>query len=337
MTSLMPHVLLVSPDFHGYWQALSRALSTLGCEVTVHRYDRAQSRTASVANVISHRVGAPRLHDMVSQELTRTTIQTLEVARPDAVLVVKGDQLTSEWWQTLLDRHIPHCVWLYDELVNMSYDLSLLAQLDRVLSYSAADVPTLGEGGVTTGLLPNGFDSLLQWQPRPVPAVSFVGARYPEREQVLVSLAERGIPVAVWGREWSRDLWDRARTGRWRENLKLPTHPDIGRDEYYGVMAGSTATLNIHGVHHQGLSMRTFEAPGVGALSLIDRDEVSSFYEPGAETVVFHSEDELVDLIGRAEREPHWANGIRAAGIRRTEAEHTFVHRMRTVVDGWVT
>ncbi len=335
MTSLTPHVLLVSPDFHGYWQALSRALTALGCEVSVHRYDRAQSRTAAVANVISHRVGSSRLQDVVNQDLSRATIRTLDRARPDAVLVVKGDQLSDEWWQTLLDRRIPHCVWLYDELVNMAHELSLLARLDRVLSYSAADVATLRTAGVTTGQLPNGFDSLLPWRPRPVSAVSFIGARYPEREQVMVSLAARGVPVAAWGREWSPRLWDRARTARWRDDLPIPAHPDIPRDEYYGVMAGSTATLNIHGVHHQGLSMRTFEAPGVGALSMIDRDEVSTFYEPGAETVVFHEVDELVDLIGRAERDPEWSHGIRTAGIRRTEAEHTFVHRMQTVLDGW--
>src|SRR5690606_34511514 len=208
------------------------------------------------------------------------------------------------------------------------------ARLDRVLSYSADDVATLEAAGVSTGHLPNAFDSLLEWQPKEIPAVSFVGARYREREQLLRQLAERGVPVNAWGREWARSPWDIARTGQWR-SAGIPVDTDTPRAMYYGVMAGSTATLKIHGREHPGLSMRTFEAPGVGALSLIDRDAVAAHYEVGVETLVFHGVDELVDLIGRAGREPEWSEDVRSAGMRRTAAEHTFVHRMQTVLDGW--
>lgn len=49
-------------------------------------------------------------------------------------------------------------------------------------------------------------------------AVTFVGARYSERETVLSDLARRGIPVKTYGREWSRHPWDIARTRRWRSS-----------------------------------------------------------------------------------------------------------------------
>lgn len=330
-----PHrILLVSPDFHGYWQALARALEHLGCEVVTHRYDIATHRVGLLGNILAHRVPSPKLQAAVDRELTSQAIEALRSARADAVLVVKGDRLTVDWWQALAEQHVRHCVWLYDELANMDYDLGLLAGLERVLSYSTTDVATLQAAEVTSGLLPNAFDSLTPWTPQTIDAVSFIGARYPEREQLLRQLADRGVPVMAWGREWSRHPWDVARTREWR-TPGIPTRRDIPRTTYYGVMAGSRATLNIHGRDHNGLSMRTFEAPGVGALGLIDRDEVAQFYEVGTETVVFHDVAEALELLDRAERDPHWAAAISVAGARRTAAEHTFVHRMRTVLDGW--
>jgi spore maturation protein CgeB len=148
-------------------------------------------------------------------------------------------------------------------------------------------------------------------------------------------LAARGIPVAAYGREWSRNPWDILRTGRIRPS-GIPSHRDLPRADYYGVMAGSFATLNAHGAGHDGLSMRTFEAPGVGGLQLIDRAEVETFYQPGREVLVFGSDAELVDHVERARRDPAWSNGIRRAGRIRTLAEHTLVHRMGEVQRAWL-
>jgi spore maturation protein CgeB len=99
-------------------------------------------------------------------------------------------------------------------------------------------------------------------------------------------------------------------------------------------MAGAAATLNIHG-DQDGFTMRTFEASGVGALQLIDRSDVARHYEPGVEILPFSSVAEIVDLVGRAHRDPYWAARVRAAARDRTLAEHTFAHRARDLEEMW--
>lgn len=327
-------VLLVSPAFHGYWQAFQAALEELGLLVTTHRYDTSFGVLGKVRNAAAHRFPTGRWRELAERSATDRAIAALREVRPDALLIVKGDSLDHRWWDAVQASGATTVTWLYDELANMRYSSATLAEAGAVLSYSPSDVQKLRADGIDAGHLPDGFDSLTTFRPHRIDAVSFVGARYPERERVLRMLRAAGVAVVAHGREWSRHPWDVVRTGRWR-SARVPSGRDLTRSDYYGLMAGSLATLNIHGTGHEGLSMRTFEAPGVGALSLIDRADVARYYEVGTETLVFSSDDELLDHLRRASRDRAWAQGIRDAGARRTAAEHTLVRRMAEVKRLW--
>lgn len=325
-------ILLVSPVFHGYWSAFAAALEKLGHDVVVHRYD-ASTRRVRVSNALGYRLGAGAAR-RARTAMTAEAVRALRETKPDAVVVVKGDALELEWWQALAASGARSAVWLYDELARMDYAAEALSGVGAVFSYSPLDVAELRSQGVEAQLLPDGFDSLTGFTPRRSAAVSFIGARYPERERLLGMLSAAGEPVEAFGREWSRHPWDVLRTQRW-SGAGFPAHRDVSRPAYFGAMAGSLATLNIHGDGHDGFSMRTFEAPGVGALQLIDRADVAQHYEVGSETLVFESDEELLDHVRRARTDPKWANGIREAGRRRTLAEHTLVHRMQKVAGSW--
>ena len=99
-------------------------------------------------------------------------------------------------------------------------------------------------------------------------------------------------------------------------------------------MAAAVATLNIHG-DQDGLTMRTFEASGVGGLQLLDRSDLGGLYEPGVELLTWSDDAELVDLCSRAAHDGQWSDGIREAGRRRTLAEHTFDHRVAVLAEAW--
>lgn len=324
-------VLVVSPVFHGYWRAISAALEANGNEVTTHCYDTGDLQ-ARVTNALAHRVTTVR--PQVERRATATAVAALRRARPNAVLVVKGDALGPEWWDACARTRAHTAIWLYDELARMRYSTETLAAADAVYSYSPNDVASLRRGGIAAQFLPDGYDSFALFKPRPSASVTLVGARYGPRERALTALASEGIPVQAYGREWSRHPWDVIRTRRWR-SAGVTSHRDLPRAEYYGVMAGCLATLNVHGDGHDGLSMRTYEAPGVGSLQLIDRPDVARFYDVGTETLVFASDDELIDHVHRARRDPAWASKIRHAGRARTLAQHTLVHRMAEVHKRW--
>ena len=326
-------ILVVSPVFHGYWQAIAAALRARGHAVAVHCYDASANPVQSVGNKMLHELPESLRWQPAERAMTDRAIRAFQHSNPDAVLVVKGDQLGAAWWEAVDASRTPTVLWLYDELRRMRYSMADLAQIGAVASYSPLDVQAMRNTGIHAQFVPLGHDSLTEFTAQPTGDLSFVGARYPNRERLLRRLAGAGIPVIAYGRTWSRHPWDVLRTRQFA-GPGIRTGRDLGRARAYGAMAGSAATLNMHG-DQDGFTMRTFEAPGVGAVQLIDRADVSAFYEPGNEVLVFSDADELVDLARRVLRDRVWAKQVRAAGRARTLAEHTLVHRVSALEQMW--
>ena len=328
-----PTILLVSPAFHGYWKAIEASLNVAGYEVRTHIYDAPGTVADRIRNKLAHELPEKYRPASAAAQATARAIAAFEEYRPDIVLVIKGDLLGDTWWQKLEESGVRYGTWLYDELRRMSYTLEDLPRLGALASYSPQDAEYLRSLGYAVLDMPNAYDSHCTIAPVTEDAISFVGANYPNREHTLRALHEAGIPVRAYGRDWSRHPWDIARTRRFK-GTGIPAHRDIDRSAAYGVMASSPATLNIH--HNQdGFTKRTFEAPGVGALHLIDRADVARYYEPGREVLVYESTEELIDLCARIFREPRWAHTIREAGQRRTLAEHTFDDRVKILEKLW--
>lgn len=325
-------VLVVGPRFHGYSQAMAQALEALGHEARVHAYDVATTTRDAVRNKLAHDLPGRTGLDRLQQWYDDAALSALTAWRPDALLVVKGDVLSERWWDGVDAWGGPTVVWFYDELERMLYTDAVLERLPVIATYSSEDAQRLQSRGLTAHHLPLAHDSLTSWARRPVGAVSFIGARYPQREAMLRALHAAGVPVKAYGRDWSRHPWDVLRSRHWSVP-GITTGRTLERAEAYGVMAGSEATLNIHG-KQDGFTMRTFEACGVGAVQLVDRDDVAHYFDPGSEVLVFRSEEELVELSTRVVYDPAWARQIAEAGRRRAEAEHTFLHRM-ALVQGW--
>lgn len=328
-------LLILCPSFHGYGESLGAAFEQLGLTVRVHSYDRFATPWEKARNKafleLPERFGA----DTRAQRekiFGREALEVLRETSPDLVLVIKGDMLPAEVWTELQDRRIPTVLWLYDELRRTRWDLSRLLSLGPVASYSPLDVARLESLGARTALVPNGFDHLRPWPARPRTAeTTMIGARYPRRQELLEQLDALGVPLRAYGRDWSRDLRDRLRT--WGgPRPEFPTGRDISRSEAYGIMAASLATLNIH-YDQDGFTMRTFEAPGVGGVHLVDRADVQQFYEPGTEALVFTTAQEVAEHVQRLSRDTAWAEEIRRRSQRRTLAEHTLVHRARLFLD----
>lgn len=330
-----PKLLLVSPVFYGYWKTIADSLSKQGYEVISHLYDVPANLAERVRNKALHDLPERFRPASFENLVTDKAIARLTQERPDIVLVVKGDQLGDAWWHSLQESGTRYATWMYDEFRRMRYsdkdfDLGLLGP---IASYSPLDVQNLKGQGFEALEVPLAFDSAMQFTPQPNPDITFVGARYLGREQMLTQLQAAGIPVKAYGKQWSRHWWDVART----RNLKdsgVPAGRDLDRSAAYGLMAGSPATLNIHG-DQDGFTMRTFEASGVGGLQIIDRTDVSRYYEVGTEVLAYESGDELIELCKRILADQQWAQQIREAGQKRTLAEHTFDHRIKTLEALW--
>lgn len=340
MTERARHVLLVTPAFHGYWRSIAAALEARGHQVSVDTYDLNARLRDQVWHHARHelprRLGIGN-HRNLTETQTASSVQAVRDAAPDAVVVVKGDTLGPAFWNELDRRGLPRVLWLYDEVRRTRWSLDSLRRVGPVATYSHLDDEAFRSNGIDSRHLPLAFDHrLVAIDPLTRnDEVVFVGARYPSREHLLVRLANAGLPVRAFGRDWSSHPVDRLRT--W--SLQRPPVPggrDLDRADAYREMAAAASTLNIHG-DQDGFTMRTFEASGVGGVQLIDRADVTAFYEPDTELLVFTDDDELVDLARRTITDQAWTEEIRRRGRARTLAEHTFDHRVAVLEASWDT
>ncbi|MEO0025085.1 MAG: hypothetical protein RL196_1526 [Actinomycetota bacterium] len=327
-------VLLVSPIFHGYHLAVSRALESLGYEVCTHVYDEAKTLFARAQNRFAIS-GSETIKRVIANRCSERAIDALRQLKPDLVLVIKGESLDSRWWEAVQSAGVPNILWIYDELKNSAVDLKLLGNLDAVACYNSVDTKYLNANGVNAEFVPAGFDSLQSFQINNLSRgkVSFIGARYSEREVLLSKLSSAGLDVVAFGREWSRHPYDVIRTGNFRAPT-FATGRDLTRQQSYGMMQGSSATINNHGTH-KGFNFRTFEAGGVGAIQLIDRADVSDFYEPDKEVLVYSSPQDIVAFAERLSGDEHFSREMRNAAQSRTLNEHTIKHRMVSMERLW--
>jgi spore maturation protein CgeB len=78
--------------------------------------------------------------------------------------------------------------------------------------------------------------------------------------------------------------------------------------------------------------LRDFEAPMSGAFYMVEEfDELAEFFEPGKEIVFFTTPEDLLEKARYYLRHEAQRRRIRAAGLRRARAEHTWQDRFRMV------
>ena len=328
-------LLILSPSFHGYGESLGRGFAAAGCDVTTLHFDSLASVSEKVANKLLREL-PERLtgtSQVVDDRASARTVEAVLSRRPDAVVVIKGDRLSARVNEAIEFVGARSVLWLYDEVRRTRHTEESLDRYPQLVSYSPIDAATFTAAGRACLYVPNAFDPTMQPTPRQTDRVLFIGARYRRREQLMLALARAGVPHLAVGREWSHHPFDRLRTWQWHRP-RVDSSRDLHRIDGYALTAGAPAAINIHG-DQDGFTMKTFEVPGVGGVQLVDRDEVAEFYEPGEEVLVFHDEDELIDLSRRLIADDRWGDRIRRAGQRRTLAEHTFEHRAREVLKLW--
>lgn len=332
-------ILLIAPEFYGYWDAARWGFEQLGHEVEVSVYDRRATLRDSFTYAVDVHIPRKLRGRNPNPELHR---RALEIVRPrleggnhDSIVVINGAVVGSEVFEDARRRGIPVVLWLQDELSRLIFHtVDSLKVFSGVGTYSARDVEFLRASGINSQLVPNGYDSrlALSGEPRSRDVV-FIGARDAHRAEILTSLTMRGAPVVAYGNEWSHRLRDRARALSW-ERPDIKSRPNVTRDEASKLIYHSLCAVNIHvpGIQ-DGINPRTFEICGIGGVQATDRPDIASYYEPGKELLRYSSVDELADMVQRISAEPRLASSMRKAARKRTEAEHTIVHRCRQLVD----
>lgn len=330
-------LLIISPAFHGYCYSIADGFEQLGYETTVYRYDAFDDFTSKLRNKVLYELPSKVGFDgerAAEKDSTEKAIRMLQETNPDKLVVIKADILGTAFWEEVQKRKIPYILWLYDDLERHRYTLDFLKSMPIVVSYAHAETKKFLENEINAHYVPNGYDPKLSELPtKRNNEIVFVGSRYENREELMLSLKNAGIPVRAYGRQWSHHPFDRLRTWDLRRP-DIPAERDITLAEAYRVQAGAAGAINVH-IPQAGLAMRTFEVPGMGGIQLIDRPEVEEFYELDKEVLLYKNTEELIELCQRLTTDSTWSESIRTAAIKRSETEHTFYHRALKMDQIW--
>ena len=162
--------------------------------------------------------------------------------------------------------------------------------------------------------------------------LSFVGAGYNNRRHVFSMLADYNFKI--WGTEWPACLPF--------TKLLQDGGARIDVADYVKIFNASEINLNLHssqerdGVEPFGdfVNPRTFELAAAGAFQLVDnRQLLEENFEIGREAAVFHDEKELQEQITHYLAHPEERKQISLAARSRALAEHTYQHRLRTMLE----
>jgi spore maturation protein CgeB len=162
--------------------------------------------------------------------------------------------------------------------------------------------------------------------------VAFVGAGYRNRRVALRCLLESGLKI--WGSEWGG---------------ALPVGPAVQRngarvstEDSVRIFNATTINLNLHsstyvdGIEPRGdfVNPRTFELAACGAFQLVDeRALLPALFRPGEEVITFNEVGALPALVREWQARPADRARIASAARRRVLAEHTYEHRMQTLLE----
>ncbi|MDP2705092.1 MAG: glycosyltransferase [bacterium] len=179
------------------------------------------------------------------------------------------------------------------------------------------------------------------WAARTFPA-TFVGglgiARHWQAGQHAVCAVAEQVPEFRWWGYQGPDKIPLPLVNSWQG--------EAWGDDYFGVLGASKVALNRHGEVHTAprgdgtgrkwytCNMRTFEAPGMGAVLVTETSaNLAALYTPWEECVPFGNPREAALNVRWLLDHDDRAQAIAAAGQRRTLASHTYRHRCAILLD----
>ena len=344
-------ILLVGPlprrgatDRLPWLQFTAAALRALGHRVSIESYRDSWASSPRLRGWLSP--GNPAIG--IAEEWARRMeqrrdwrlVRRARRLRPDLVIVLKGEVFS----RTTLEEvraHLagPMVTWWVDAPTPYPDAVAALSVFDHVFLFDRSYIDDLARQGIErTSYLPCACDPAV-YRPRRLSGaqrralecgVAFVGTYDPARARLVRVIAER-VDVGVWGTGWLTAA-SRAELGSAAPVRGGAIGPDMASLIYSAARVG----LNSH--HPQtrngGLNMRTFELLAAGCLPLVDYvPGMEELLEPDRDLACYRSEEEAVEHAARFAADRDAATALVQSGRARVVAEHTYVSRMRSLIE----
>jgi spore maturation protein CgeB len=347
------HVLLVaqwprrfSPGNFQWPNDTAQAFRRLGHRVTTCCNRESWAESPAITARLGAGGASPawlmRWHAAGQRRRDRRVVTLVQQHRPDLVLLLNGALISAEGLREVR-RATSGCLvswWADDPWLDAAF-MASVDVFDHVCVFDRAYIPRLRSAGAAqVHFLPCACNERVYGPLRLRPMeqrrfacdVSFVGWYYPERGPVMGALAQDAdVQLGIWGGQWNSPEAQRALHGA--SVVRGAAVSDRTAAKIYNA---SKIGINVHARHSllAGVNTRTFELLASGLFQLVDRiDGMEELLAPGREVVCYTSPEEARVLARRYLADPAERAAIAARGRERTLAEHTYVCRMRTLLN----
>ena len=341
-------ILIVGPSLFLPWvDYTARALRRLGHSVTVFHctnilMDRLTLRKGRqwAQGIPPLAAGLERLRAGWHERRDQRLLALAGKFQPEMVLLMHGESLSARFLRALKTRvRCPVVAWWVDNPFRHPIG-ELFPLYDALYIFDRSYMEPLRRAGAReVRFLPCCCDETV-YRPRTLTpsqrqrygiGIAFIAWCYERRIEVVKEMA--GLPLKIWGRGWSTP---EARTRLNGSRERIPIEERFVPDEEAALIySGCQIGLNIHADQTRmgGLNTRSFELPAAGAFELTDAVEgMEELLEPGREVAVYRSPAEAREMAGYFLSHPEERASIAARGRERVLREHTYLHRMKTLL-----
>jgi spore maturation protein CgeB len=346
LQDLKLNVLVVSPlagGSHPIAGYCARALAELGHTVTLLDLAPFAAGMQAVPMFTGRTAVRRAIEESYMRFLGDGVLAAVDALKPDLMLALAQAPLLPSVLEEIGKRGVLRAFWFvedhrlmpywaevagaYDHFFVIQQDGPFLAEIARLTSDRGRYLPCAADPTVhrPLALAPKERSALAA-------PVAFVGAGYRNRRVAFRSLLDLGLKI--WGSEWQGA--EALGSAVQRDSARIAT------DETVRIFNATSINLNLHsstyvdGVDPRGdfVNPRTFELASSGAFQLVDmRSLLPPLLRPGSEVVTFTDAGELRELVQHWLPRPEERAAIAAAGRARVLAEHTYRHRMESLLE----
>lgn len=275
------------------------------------------------------------------QIIAQTILAKVESFAPDIVLAQAQAPLSRQALQRLRRDKVPTAMWFVEDFQVFPY-WKAYARLYNVFAVIQKDpfhglLRELGQENVL--YLPlaaaPAFHAPMELssvdQRRYGAQVSFLGAGYPNRQAAFRQLTS--LDFKIWGNDWQADP-------ALAPFMQRPGER-ISPEEAVKIFNATKINLNLHSsVKPEPLvsggdfvNPRTFELASCAAFQLVDRRSLLAEMFSDQELAVFDDMPGMLEAIQHYLARPEERRKMAARARARVLAEHTYTHRMQTLLD----
>ena len=337
------HVAVVGPIYGGSLPIARYTVAAL--EQLGHRVTWIDHSTHHASYDVMNALKEPRhrltLQSRLADVLGQLTIARLSEDPPDVILALAQAPMTLPLLEHLRKKNFVTAIWFVENYRHLTYWQQIATGYDHwfVIQKQACHEALRYAGAKQINYLPMAADPAIHHPLILTPEernelgadVSFVGAGYANRRQLLPRLLTQEWTFKLWGNEWDGAA---ALNGvLQRSGGRIDTETCVK------VFNGTKVNINLHSWTGEGLdphgdfvNPRTFELAACGAFQIVDERTLLREVFTGEELVTTGRPDDLVSQVRQWLRDEAGRKQMADAARQRVLAEHTYVHRMRQLL-----